>query len=164
MSGIMLKHHGYTVTILEKQDLVARSGFDAGLSIRDEVLAFLAKHDRVKRDMLITCPPGSNISLDGKPSAQRGQTMTLTSWALLVHVLRANFDGRVSAAVPVAPGSREGDGRGTYISNALVLGLKDVGEKVEVVYEDGGGRNMELVADIAESKRDRKTTLLAWLA
>jgi 2-polyprenyl-6-methoxyphenol hydroxylase-like FAD-dependent oxidoreductase len=146
MCGIMLMHHGYTVTILEKEDLFSRQGFDAGISIREEVIGFLKKHDRVKPNMTITCPPGSLISLDGKPTAQRGQTMTLTSWALLIRVLRANFDGKTSKAVPNAPKPQEDDGKATYKSKACVVGIKEVGDKVQIEYEDFDSQRKEKIS------------------
>jgi 2-polyprenyl-6-methoxyphenol hydroxylase-like FAD-dependent oxidoreductase len=136
MCGIMLKHHGYTVTILEKEDLLSRQGFDAGISIRDEVISFLKKHDRVKRDITITCPPGTLISVDGKPVAQRGQTMNLTSWPLLISVLRANFDGMTSKAVPAAPMPEDSDGKAVYMSKTRVMGIEEVGDEVQIEYED----------------------------
>ncbi|KAF2643544.1 FAD/NAD(P)-binding domain-containing protein [Massarina eburnea CBS 473.64] len=150
MCGVMLKHHGYTVTILEKEDLVSRPGYDAGLSIRSEVLDFLEKHDRVKRDMFIACEPGTLISLDGKPKAQRGQTMTLTSWALLVGVLRANFDGRTSKAIPIVPEDRDSDGTATYISGARVINVRDLGEKVQIDYEDAVDETKEMMSISAD--------------
>jgi 2-polyprenyl-6-methoxyphenol hydroxylase-like FAD-dependent oxidoreductase len=111
MCGIMLKHHGYNVTILEQETSPSRQGYDAGIKIGPAVEEFLNKHDRVKRNMTITCPPGFMINMEGKPKAQRGQTMVTTSWGLMVSVLRANFDGFTSTAVPVAPEPKHSDGK-----------------------------------------------------
>ena len=141
----MLKHHGYNVTILEKEDFSSRRGYDAGISIRDEVLDFLRKHDRVKRDMTIECPPGTNLSLDGKPTVQRGQTMTLTSWALLISILRATFDGTTSEAVPEAPPFQASDGIGIYISKARVSKLGEDGGRLRVEYENLAQKNEEKI-------------------
>jgi hypothetical protein len=87
------------------------------------VQEFLDKHDRVKRDMVVVCSPDRLIDVTGKPRAQRGQMLTNTSWRLSVDVLRANFDGLTSAAVPIAPESRDGDGRAIFQSGARVTGI-----------------------------------------
>jgi 2-polyprenyl-6-methoxyphenol hydroxylase-like FAD-dependent oxidoreductase len=134
MCGIMLKHHGYNVTILEQEASPSRQGYDAGIKIGPAVEAFLNKHDRVKRDMTITCPPGFLINMDGKPKAQRGQTMVTTSWGLIVSVLRANFDGFTSAAVPVAPELKHSDGKATFRSGARATSVNEVGDQAEVKF------------------------------
>jgi 2-polyprenyl-6-methoxyphenol hydroxylase-like FAD-dependent oxidoreductase len=132
MCGIMLKHHGYNVTILEQEVSPSRQGYDAGIKIGPAVEAFLNKHDRVKRDMTITCPPGFMINMEGKPKAQRGQTMVTTSWGLIVSVLRANFDGFTSAAVPVAPELKHSDGKATFRSGARATSVNEFGDQAEV--------------------------------
>lgn len=136
MCGIMLKHHGYNVTILEQETAPARQGFDAGIKIGPPVQEFLKVHDRVKRDMVITCPPGFKININGEPKAQRGQTMVNTSWGLLVGVLRANFDGFASRAVPVVPKPQESDGKATYRYGARVASVNEADGKVDVHFED----------------------------
>lgn len=132
----MLKHHGYSVTILEQEVSSSREGYDAGIKIGPAVEAFLNKHDRVKRDMTITCPPGFVINLEGKPKAQRGQTMITTSWGLITSVLRANFDGFTTAAVPVAPELKDSDGVATFRSGARATSVNEVGDQAEVKFEN----------------------------
>jgi 2-polyprenyl-6-methoxyphenol hydroxylase-like FAD-dependent oxidoreductase len=132
MCGIMLKHHGYNVTILEQEVSPSRQGYDAGIKIGPAVEAFLNKHDRVKRDMTIICPPGFMINMEGKPKAQRGQTMVTTSWGLIISVLRANFDGFTSAAVPIAPELKPSDGKATFRSGARATSINEVGDQAEV--------------------------------
>jgi 2-polyprenyl-6-methoxyphenol hydroxylase-like FAD-dependent oxidoreductase len=135
MNGVMLKRHGYNVTILE-QFSGTRDGYDAGISIGPDVKSFLAKHDRVQRPFALTCTPPINFNIDGKPRLEHKQTLVLSCWALFVKILRANFDGTTSDAVPVAPEFRATDGKVEYKSGARVLGVKDVGDRVEVHYED----------------------------
>jgi hypothetical protein len=87
MCGVMLKHHGYNVTVLEQETSPSRQGYDAGITVGPAVQDFLKEHDRVNREMVITCPPGVKININGEPKAQRGQTMVNTSWGLLVSVI-----------------------------------------------------------------------------
>lgn len=149
MHGIMLKHNGYNVTILEQEPSRAREGYDAGIKIGPPLEEFLKHHDRVGRDMVITCTPGVKIDINGNPRTQRGQTMLNSSWGLIVSVLRANFDGFASAAVPEPPKDREGDGKATFRFGTRVTDVKDLGETVEVSFVDGKTNATEsLVADM----------------
>lgn len=136
MCGVMLKHHGYNVTILEQEIPSFRTGYDAGITVGPAVLDWLKQHDRVNREMAITCPPGVKININGEPKAQRGQTMVNTSWGLLGSVLRANFDGLVSKAVPVAPEPGQDDGDATFRAGTRVTGVEHVNDKVVVHFAE----------------------------
>lgn len=57
MCGVMLKHHGHNVTILEQEVSPRREGYDAGIKLGPANEEFLRRHDRVKRDMIIKCDP-----------------------------------------------------------------------------------------------------------
>jgi 2-polyprenyl-6-methoxyphenol hydroxylase-like FAD-dependent oxidoreductase len=150
MCAVMLKYHGYNVTILEQETSPSRQGYDAGISIGPAVREFMEKHDRVKREMVITCPPGVNISLNGGPKPRRDQTMFNMSWDLLVSVLRANFDGLASNAVPVAPEPQGVDGKATFRFGTRVTGVEHLEGKVSVQFEDSqGGLTQTLSAGLA---------------
>lgn len=58
----------------------------------------------------------------------------MVSWDLLYLCLRACFDGLNSEYCEL-PEREEGDGKGTYFY-AKVTGVKDLGEQVEVKFED----------------------------
>jgi 2-polyprenyl-6-methoxyphenol hydroxylase-like FAD-dependent oxidoreductase len=145
MCGIMLKHHGYSVTILEQEVSSSREGYDAGIKIGSAVEAFLNKHDRVKRDVTITCPPGFLINLEGQAKMQRGQTMVTTSWGLIVSLLRANFDGLTCTAVPVAPELKHSDGKATFRSGARATSVNEVGEQAEVKFQNIDSGEAEVI-------------------
>jgi len=140
----MLKHHGYNVTILEQDTLNFRPGYDAGISLRGEAGAFLKAHDRVGREMTIEGRPA-----DDQPIPQRGLTLRNTSWGLLIRVLRANFDGLTSEAVPVAPATREGDGAAIFKNCARVTDVTEIGEKMQVQFDNvRDGTTTSLSADM----------------
>lgn len=145
----MLKHHGYNVIVLEQEIMPRREGYDAGIKIGPANEEFLKRHDRVKRDMIITCNPGFMIDVNGHPKAQRGQTMLMTSWGLMVSVLRANFDGLTSTAVPVAPESQSTDGKADFRFGIRVTNIEEVDDKVKVHFLDvNSGVTQTLSADI----------------
>lgn len=150
MCGVMLKHHGYDVTVLEKETSSSRKGYDAGIGIGPEFEDFLKRHDRVKREISLICTPGGKVGVNGEfLQAQRGITMVMTSWGLMVSVLRANFDGLTSEAVPVAPCSGESDGKATFRLGARVTGVNHVDGNVDVHFVDAeSGENNTLSADL----------------
>jgi 2-polyprenyl-6-methoxyphenol hydroxylase-like FAD-dependent oxidoreductase len=165
MCGVMLKHHGYNVTILEQEVSAFRHrGYDAGIKVGPAVDEFLEKHDRVKREMTVRCPPGFVINIEGKPKLQRGQTVITTSWGLLVSVLRANFDGFTSTAVPIAPGPQKGDGEATFRFGACAtrVDVDKIDGKAEVHFLDAKSgtshilrASMAIVADGTNSSMRR---------
>lgn len=149
MCGVMLKHHGYNVIILEQEVSERRKGYDAGIRIGPAHEEFLKRHDRVKREMIVTCNPGYAINFNGRPKVQRGQAMLMTSWGLVVSVLRANFDGLVSAAVPVVPESRRTDGKAEMRFGQRATSVEAADDRVKVSFLDAKSGNTEtIIADI----------------
>lgn len=148
MCGIMLKHHGHNVTILEKDISDIREGYDAGIGIGKEVHEFLRKHNRVTRDFTITCDAPTKLNLEGKAKPTHGQKMTSTSWGLLVSILRANFDGLTTKAVPIAPKSEQGDGSVVFRTGATVTSINERGTTVQVEFEDTSNTKRTLEGDI----------------
>jgi 2-polyprenyl-6-methoxyphenol hydroxylase-like FAD-dependent oxidoreductase len=77
----------------------------------------------------------------------------MTSWDLLYHILRANFDGLESdyCAAPEKDGNWSRDGTErlmTYENGKKVVGLKEVEEgQVEVEFEDEEGAHATMKAD-----------------
>ena len=70
----------------------------------------------------------------------------------MYRILRANFDGLASDAVPVPPPARKGDGKAEYLSGSRVTKLQhNKGEDhgaMTVWYVDGDGKTDSIVADL----------------
>jgi hypothetical protein len=45
MYSMMLKHHGYIITILKQESSISRQGYDVGIKIGPAVEAFIKKHN-----------------------------------------------------------------------------------------------------------------------
>ncbi|KAF2705778.1 FAD/NAD(P)-binding domain-containing protein [Pleomassaria siparia CBS 279.74] len=136
MHGIMLKHHGYNVTILEQEPSTSRQGYDAGIKLGPNVLSFMKNHDRVNREYKIDSVSPVTFNADGKPKPKHKQEMTATSWGLFSSILRANFCEQGSKAVPNAPKRKSGDGEVVFRNGAKVKDLSYAGGKVAVHFED----------------------------
>jgi 2-polyprenyl-6-methoxyphenol hydroxylase-like FAD-dependent oxidoreductase len=141
MCGIMLKHHGHNVTILEKEPSEHREGYDTGIKIGADVLDFVNKHCRISQEYAITCKAPVKFNIEGKAQPAHSQVTTLTNWNLFVSILRANFDGCTSKSVPVAPKPEQGDGRAVFRRGAKVVGVEEVGgSSLQVQFEDSDDR------------------------
>ena len=84
----------------------------------------------------------------------------MTSWDLLYHLLRANFDGVRSEYCEVPPAAEPGDGTGRYEYGHMVRGVRD-GEdgKVEVEVEDRDGHTTSQAVDLLIGADGASSTL-----
>ncbi|KAF2278120.1 uncharacterized protein EI97DRAFT_440639 [Westerdykella ornata] len=73
LHGILLKHHGFNVTILEKDTSPICRGYDAGVKEGLDMLAFLDKCDQVKHPQTISCLTPRTINQEGKASWSAGK-------------------------------------------------------------------------------------------
>lgn len=72
----------------------------------------------------------------------------LTSWGLLYRILRANFDGLASEAVPNPPPARDGDGKAEYRAGQRVTTLRYENGVVTVGFVGKDGVSGSLTADL----------------
>ncbi|PVH98332.1 hypothetical protein DM02DRAFT_596190 [Periconia macrospinosa] len=160
MCGIMLKHHGHNVKILEKEKLINRGDYDAGIKIGPDVDAFLTKHCRLSNDFTITCKAPVKFNIEGKAKPEHKQTMRSTSWGLFISILRANFDGVTSKAFPIAPAPEQGQGTVVFRNGAKVLDVKDLGNNLKVQFEDVQTRAIQAISADLVIVADGSTSLL----
>ncbi|EWC45351.1 hypothetical protein DRE_00750 [Drechslerella stenobrocha 248] len=151
MHALQLKRQGNNVTILEQDPSSERSSNEAGIAFRAYCEEFLTKYD----DTGVTvCVPISRTRIGWRTRPQLlsfALSMRLTSWGHLYRVLRANFDGYASKAVPVPPPSRPGDGRGQYLVGKRAVGLSynEQSGIVTVRYVDfSTGKEEQMTADL----------------
>jgi 2-polyprenyl-6-methoxyphenol hydroxylase-like FAD-dependent oxidoreductase len=149
MAGIMYKRLGDDVTILERFPDSNRGGHAAGLGLSGFINSFLKEYDLTNYEIFVGTASTWLTNKDGKTylnlKVPRGQT----SWGLLYHVLRANFDGYPSPAVPKPPMGLETDGQAIFEQGKKVTDLKYMDGVVTVYYDDlinGGSGSID--ADI----------------
>lgn len=158
MCGIMLKHHGHNVTILEKEISDERHGYDTGIKIGPDVHDFLNKHCHVSREFTITCKAPVKFNIEGKPKHEHSQTMTSTNWSLFMRILRANFDGIPLEAVPSASKSEQGNV--TFRHGAKAVDIEEVGSNLQVRFEDAINGGMHSVTSDLVIVADGSTSSL----
>jgi 2-polyprenyl-6-methoxyphenol hydroxylase-like FAD-dependent oxidoreductase len=139
------------VIILEQDPSSERLSYQAGVGLGPKVDEFLAKYDDSGCQIGVRIPVGT-IGWLGWPVALRvPYPRRLTSWGLLYRVLRANFDGLATSAVPSPPPSRKGDGSAEYRQGKRVTGLLYDQQRgtVDVQYVDvTSGEQGNITADL----------------
>jgi 2-polyprenyl-6-methoxyphenol hydroxylase-like FAD-dependent oxidoreductase len=148
MHGIMLKRLGHNVHVLEQANS-ARAGYAAGITARSDVLEFMKTYDLTGEDWFISSPDTQFINKLGEPTKVFQKMLCMTSWSVLYHRLRANFDGLESVFAKETPKLSDSDGNVVFDEGKRVVDLRDVGKQVEVKYQDVGTLQAQtLLADL----------------
>ena len=98
MTSIALRRQGHSVRIFERsptQLLHEGSGIVAGGDTQE----FLRKYDRTKTPASVPSTLRLYLDRHGEITHREKMTQQMTSWDLLYHVCRANFDGLESEYV-----------------------------------------------------------------
>ncbi|KIL93718.1 hypothetical protein FAVG1_02279 [Fusarium avenaceum] len=134
MQALQFRREGRDVIILEQDPDPERASNGYGMTYLTTVDGFLQANDitGVPRGYPTT---GAHVSL-GKwvNPINFEKPMTVTSWGLFYRILRANFDGYASKAVPRPPELPVGHGKAEYRGGARVTGITESGDKVVVQY------------------------------
>ncbi|UJR17254.1 hypothetical protein I4U23_004149 [Adineta vaga] len=91
--GLALKRHGHHVHILERNSLPLFQGNGAGIFAGDETRQYMEKFDKCGRNLVIPTMFRHHLDINGNEIYRENGTHYATSWDLLYHILRANFDG-----------------------------------------------------------------------
>jgi 2-polyprenyl-6-methoxyphenol hydroxylase-like FAD-dependent oxidoreductase len=148
LHGLYLKRHGSNVVILEQDPSSIRSSHQAGIASGPSVEEILPKYDDTG---IQSCTPSVATRLAfGKRqwTKEINVVRNLTSWGLLYRILRANFDGLASEAVPNPPPPRDGDGQAEYRSGKKVTNLLYEGGSVTVTFVDADGNEESITPDL----------------
>ncbi|KAL2262516.1 hypothetical protein VTK26DRAFT_1096 [Humicola hyalothermophila] len=148
LHGLYLKRHGSNVVVLEQDPNPIRSSHQAGIAFGPAVEEILRKYDATG---LQNCTPSvaTRIAYRKRESFKEIKVIRhLTSWGLLYRILRANFDGLASDAVPNPPPPREGDGKAEYRAGHKVTNLGYEDGVVTVRFVGPDGTEGSLTADL----------------
>jgi len=136
------------VVILEQDPGSVRSSHQAGIAFGPAVEELLRRFDDTG---VQSCTPAVSTRIAYRRNQnfkELGVLRHLTSWGLLYRILRANFDGLASEAVPNPPPPREGDGAAEYRSGQRVTSLEYEDGAVTVGFVDPDGVEGSLTADL----------------
>ncbi|KAK0111215.1 hypothetical protein ONS95_001589 [Cadophora gregata] len=143
MNGIVLKRLGHNVHILEQNTKSERSDLAAGITTHPEFDEFMDIHDLVKEPWSILSPGIQWLNKDAAVTREAKRPLKMTSWGVIYHRLRANFDGFTSSFCANPPAAGEKDGTATFDLGKRVTGISDLEHGVQVTFEDILDRNKQ---------------------
>lgn len=130
----------------------------AGVVAGGHTQAFFNKYDSTKRQIAVTSKLRQYLDQQGNQIHEEDTVQKMTSWDLLYYLLRANFDGVESGYCKV-PEPLQTDGQGAYEYGHIVTNVKDLGEKVEIEYEERSGKVNTTTADFVIGADGPSSTL-----
>jgi 2-polyprenyl-6-methoxyphenol hydroxylase-like FAD-dependent oxidoreductase len=153
--GVALKHlrKDLNIRILERNPTPLLHDQGAGVVAGPEVQQFFKAHDRTKTPLTVTSQQRLYLDRKGGVIHREHKQQQMTSWDLLYHLLRANFDGVESEYAKVPP-AEDGEGTVSYEYGCKVMDVHapegnstelDMSNPVRITYQDRN--NNELVAD-----------------
>ena len=109
--------------------------------------SFFSKYDATHSPISVTSRLRHYLDKDGKQIHTEDTVQKMTSWDLLYYLLRANFDGVENDYCKV-PAPVKGEGKGSYDYGHTVKNIRDVGNKIEIEYEEKEGTKGSINADL----------------
>ncbi|KAH7381844.1 hypothetical protein BKA64DRAFT_684389 [Cadophora sp. MPI-SDFR-AT-0126] len=136
MNGIILKRLGHNVHILEQNIKSERSDLAAGITTHPEFDEFMDVYDLVNESWFIQSPGVQWLDKKAAVTREAKRPLKMTSWGVIYHRLRANFDGFTSSFCPNLPAAGEKDGTATFDLGKRVTDIFEVEQGVEINFED----------------------------
>lgn len=115
MAGVALKHlrKDLNIRILEMNPTPLLHDQGAGVVAGQDVQNFYQKHDRTKTPLTVTSHQRMYLDNGGNVIHRENKEQEMTSWDLLYHLLRTNFDG-VESEYAKAPPAEAHEGTTKY--------------------------------------------------
>jgi len=149
-AGIVLKRLGHHVRIFERNPTPLLHDQGAGIVAGGEVQAFFQTHDLSRSPIAVTSTKGRRtLDKHGHVKSHEALVQEMTSWDLLYHLLRANFD-HVKSEYADVPRVQEGEGDGRYEYGCQVTALHDLGagKGIEVTIKKKDEAESTTIADL----------------
>lgn len=114
-AGVALKHlrKDLKIRILERNPTPLLYDQGAGVVAGEGVQDFFRKHDRTKTPLAVTSHQRLYLNKEGMVIDREDREQHMTSWDLLYHLLRTNFDG-VDSGYAKAPSPETHEGSAMY--------------------------------------------------
>lgn len=145
----MAKRLGHNVCILEQYPSDVRDGQAAGISSIAETKEFFDQHERCQRSWYVPATKMTVRDRNFRIRLERKMLFNMTSWTMLYHRLRANFDGLKSDFEPNPPSADPNDGHAEYITGAQAENVQEESNSVSVHYKTINDNTMHsLQADL----------------
>ncbi|KAF2734819.1 monooxygenase [Polyplosphaeria fusca] len=158
-AGVALKSLGHDITILERNATPLLHDQGAGIVAGGDTLAFFKRYDRCGRSFAVSSQRRQYLNLNGDVVHREDMVQNMTSWDLVYHILRANFDGTESVYCHVPP-PVEAHGNARHLHGHLVTGVREADNgQVCVEYTTHDGTTSTILADLVVGADGPSSTL-----
>jgi 2-polyprenyl-6-methoxyphenol hydroxylase-like FAD-dependent oxidoreductase len=131
-AGLALKRLGHNVHILERNPTPLLHDQGAGIVAGAETRDYIEKFDKSKREITVKAAFRRYLDIQGNEIHREDWPQYMTSWDLVYHILRANFDGVKSEYCQVPD---QAGGKTVYDYDAKVTDMKVENGEVTLFYE-----------------------------
>ncbi|USP80187.1 hypothetical protein yc1106_07461 [Curvularia clavata] len=157
LTGVALKRlqKDLTIRIFERNPTPLLQDQGAGVVAGQDVQKFFKTYDRTQTPLTVPSHQRLYLDKEGKVISRDDREQRMTSWDLLYHLLRTNYDGTKTdyAEVPI---SEEGEGKTSYEYGCTVTKVDapkpspslDFTEPVRITYQHKSGDVSTTEADL----------------
>ncbi|EDU43245.1 UbiH 2-polyprenyl-6-methoxyphenol hydroxylase [Pyrenophora tritici-repentis] len=157
LTGVALKRlrKDLNIRIFERNPTPLLQDQGAGVVAGQDVQKFFKTHDRSQTPL--TVPSHQRLYLDkgGRVISRHDQEQRMTSWDLLYHLLRTNYDGTETSYAKV-PVSEESEGKTSYEYGCTVTKVSvpkssaelDFSDPVKLIVQHKSGETSTIEADL----------------
>lgn len=151
MTSISLRRLGHNVRIFERSPTPLLQDQGAGIVAGGDTQAFLDGYDLTETPSAVPSRTRLYLDKEGTVISRESSLQHMTSWDLVYHICRANFDGVKSNYVKtrgLEVVQTGGGGQGSYRYGRNVVGLESAGSKAKVSFRSTiDGENKDEVTD-----------------
>ncbi|KAF2119868.1 hypothetical protein BDV96DRAFT_566221 [Lophiotrema nucula] len=171
-TGVALKrlNKNLNIRIFERNPTPLLHDQGAGVVAGQEAQAFFRKHDRTKTSLTITSRQRLYLNRNGETIDREDKEQKMTSWDLLYHLLRANFDG-VQSEYAEPPQLKANEGSMSYEYGCVVTDVQapasspadtiDFSQPVKLTIRKHSGEEEQTNADIVIAADGPSSTMRA---
>ena len=135
------------MTILERNPTPLLHNQGAGIVAGGDLLKFFEQYISSWKQIGVESQLRQHLDRNGTIVQRQHYRQSMTSWDLLYHLLRANFDASDSGSSDVSSRTPS-EGRAVYKYGAKVTGLQEKANGMEVSYIDTSGSSISMAADL----------------
>ncbi|KAF1914549.1 monooxygenase [Ampelomyces quisqualis] len=121
--ALMRLHRNLNIRIFERNPTALLHDQGAGVVAGPDVQHFFSTHDRTRTHLSVASQQRLYVNKKGETIDCEDRTQQMTSWDLLYHVLRANYDG-VKSEYAKVPDPEDGEGSVAYEYGCTVSDIK----------------------------------------
>lgn len=150
MTSISLRRLGHNVRIFERSPTPLLHDQGAGIVAGGDTQEFLNEYDLTETPSAVPSKTRLYLDKEGNVINRESTLQHMTSWDLIYHICRANFDGVKSDYIKTQnlAAAQEAGGQGIYQYGRQVVGLASAGPKAKVSFRSTiDGENKDEVRD-----------------